>query len=63
MIMLQTGGLERRAVEGRKTHGGKKMENMYMNRELAWLKFNERVLEEEENQQATIGMRGNFVYL
>ncbi|HJA13010.1 MAG TPA: polyphosphate kinase 1 [Candidatus Mediterraneibacter merdipullorum] len=37
------------------------MENMYMNRELSWLKFNERVLEEAENPQVPLCERMNFV--
>ena len=37
------------------------MENIYMNRELSWLKFNERVLEEAENSEVPICERMNFV--
>ena len=37
------------------------MENIYMNRELSWLKFNERVLEEAENPQVPLCERMNFV--
>lgn len=37
------------------------MENIYMNRELSWLKFNERVLEEAENQAVPLCERMNFV--
>lgn len=39
----------------------KDMENIYMNRELSWLKFNERVLEEAENQAVPLCERMNFV--
>ncbi|MDM8211084.1 polyphosphate kinase 1 [Mediterraneibacter glycyrrhizinilyticus] len=38
-----------------------KMENIYMNRELSWLKFNERVLEEAENNEVPLCERMNFV--
>ena len=37
------------------------MENLYVNRELSWLKFNERVLEEAENPQVPLCERMNFV--
>lgn len=37
------------------------MENIYMNRELSWLKFNERVLEEAENSEVQLCERMNFV--
>lgn len=37
------------------------MENVYMNRELSWLKFNERVLEEAENKAVPLCERMNFV--
>ena len=37
------------------------MENIYMNRELSWLKFNERVLEEAENSEVPLCERMNFV--
>ena len=37
------------------------MENIYMNRELSWLKFNERVLGEAENQEVPLCERMNFV--
>ena len=37
------------------------MGNIYMNRELSWLKFNERVLEEAENQEVPLCERMNFV--
>ena len=39
----------------------KSMENIYMNRELSWLKFNERVLEEAENNEVPLCERMNFV--
>lgn len=37
------------------------MENIYMNRELSWLKFNERVLEEAENKEVPLCERMTFV--
>ena len=37
------------------------MTAIYMNRELSWLKFNERVLEEAENQEVPLCERMNFV--
>ena len=37
------------------------MEKIYMNRELSWLKFNERVLEEAENQEVPLCERMTFV--
>ena len=37
------------------------MENLYMNRELSWLKFNERVLEEAENPEVPLCERMTFV--
>ena len=37
------------------------MENVYMNRELSWLKFNERVLEEAENKAVPLCERMKFV--
>lgn len=37
------------------------MRNVYMNRELSWLKFNERVLEEAENKEVPLCERMNFV--
>lgn len=37
------------------------MDNIYMNRELSWLKFNERVLEEAENNKVPLCERMNFV--
>lgn len=37
------------------------MEQIYMNRELSWLKFNERVLEEAENPEVPLCERMNFV--
>ncbi len=37
------------------------MEEIYMNRELSWLKFNERVLEEAENQDVPLCERMTFV--
>ena len=39
------------------------MGNVYMNRELSWLKFNERVLEEAENKEVPLCERMNFVWL
>ena len=45
------GGIQRRI----------KMENIYMNRELSWLKFNERVLEEAENKSVPLCERMTFV--
>ena len=37
------------------------MSNVYMNRELSWLKFNERVLEEAENPEVPLCERMTFV--
>ena len=37
------------------------MENIYMNRELSWLKFNERVLEEAEDPTVPLCERTTFV--
>ena len=37
------------------------MDNMYMNRELSWLKFNERVLEEAENPSVLLCERLTFM--
>ena len=37
------------------------MSNVYMNRELSWLKFNERVLEEAENPEVPMCERMTFV--
>lgn len=37
------------------------MSNIYMNRELSWLKFNERVLEEAENPEVPLCERMTFV--
>ena len=37
------------------------MSNVYMNRELSWLKFNERVLEEAENSEVPLCERMTFV--
>lgn len=37
------------------------MSNVYMNRELSWLKFNERVLEEAENTEVPLCERMTFV--
>ena len=37
------------------------MEKIYMNRELSWLKFNERVLEEAENHEVPLCERMTFV--
>ena len=41
--------------------GENKMSNVYMNRELSWLKFNERVLEEAENPEVPLCERMTFV--
>lgn len=39
------------------------MSNVYMNRELSWLKFNERVLEEAENPEVPLCERMTFVLI
>ena len=36
------------------------MKDVYMNRELSWLKFNERVLEEAENETVPLCERMSF---
>ena len=35
-------------------------QEVYMNRELSWFKFNERVLEEAENEQVPLAERLSF---
>jgi len=42
-------------------NGENQMSNVYMNRELSWLKFNERVLEEAENPEVPLCERMTFV--
>ena len=42
-------------------NGENKMSNVYMNRELSWLKFNERVLEEAENPEVPLCESMTFV--
>ena len=37
------------------------MGTIYMNRELSWLKFNERVLEEAENHEVPLCERMSFI--
>lgn len=44
-----------------KNKGEQSMENVYMNRELSWLKFNQRVLEEAENPEVPLCERMTFV--
>ena len=44
-----------------KNKGEQPMENVYMNRELSWLKFNQRVLEEAENPEVPLCERMTFV--
>lgn len=46
--------------KGRETKEEKMMEQIYMNRELSWLKFNERVLEEAENHEVPLCERMTF---
>ena len=60
-LQIQTDGKRKQTVLVTKEENMENMENIYMNRELSWLKFNERVIEEAENPEVPLCERMNFV--